>query len=720
VTTSTASITLAIGTNPGAGTLAGTVTKAATSGVASFTGLSINNVGTGYTLIATASGLTGATSSTFNITNSATKLAITVAPTTATAGTSFSVTVQAQTSTGVLVNTATPTVTWTSTDAQAVLPGASILSAGTGTFSITLKTATAQTITVSSSGLTSATSGSITVSPGAASKLVFTTQPGGGSAGSALTPQPVVKVQDASGNTVTSSTASVSLSIGTNPGGGTLFGTASMAAVSGVATFSGLYLDKPGTGYTLTATSGALTAATSSAFTIAVGAPYQLSFSSQPGGGTEGATWAAQPAVLVQDIMGNTVTTSSASITLAIAKNMGGGTLSGTSTLSATSGQASFKGLSIDKAGIGYTLAATSTGLASATSSAFTIKVASQNGCEPGTQIFTFKSYRNEVVEEISDDSYFNQDFSIPANCTEITVKAWGAGGGGVYFTPDNYGGGGGFSQATLTVTPGETLNIRVGQGGLGTLEYTQYCSECSVWPWRIAGGGARGGSYGVGSGGGGSFVFRGKDVLIAAGGGGGGGFYSNMPGGAGGGSEGSQGLPINGLDGSKGGGGGTQYSGGTAGFGDGATAGQSLKGGKGGDPTYSEGDAYGAGGGGGGGYFGGGGGSGFVLMKPFLSGGGGGGSGFVSGSQTSLIGGSGREAANQKDSDYQSGIGMGGISYDSSQNGSGGDGLVVIQYSGSQTSLIGGSVGKGGNSSDKVVNPSDSSQYVGEAVVAE
>jgi hypothetical protein len=105
------------------------------------------------------------------------------------------------------------------------------------------------------------------------------------------------------------------------------------------------------------------------------------------------------------------------------------------------------------------------------------------------------------------------------------------------------------------------------------------------------------------------------------------------------------------------------------------------LKGGNGGDPTYSEGDAYGAGGGGGGGYFGGGGGSGFVLMKPFLSGGGGGGSGFVSGSQTSLIGGSDREAANQEDPDYQSGIGMGGISNDGSQYGSGGDGLVVIQY---------------------------------------
>jgi hypothetical protein len=68
-TSATDSITLDIGTNPSGGTLTtGTNPKAATSGLATFNSTSINNAGTGYTLTAAATDLTGATSSTFNIT----------------------------------------------------------------------------------------------------------------------------------------------------------------------------------------------------------------------------------------------------------------------------------------------------------------------------------------------------------------------------------------------------------------------------------------------------------------------------------------------------------------------------------------------------------------------------------------------------------------------------------------------------------------------------
>jgi hypothetical protein len=64
---SSASIALAIGNNPGSGTLSGTTTVAASLGFAEFTGLSINNAGTGYTLTATSTGLSTATSSAFEI-----------------------------------------------------------------------------------------------------------------------------------------------------------------------------------------------------------------------------------------------------------------------------------------------------------------------------------------------------------------------------------------------------------------------------------------------------------------------------------------------------------------------------------------------------------------------------------------------------------------------------------------------------------------------------
>jgi len=60
-------ISIAIGTNPGSGTLSGTLTQNTVNGISTFNDLSINNGGTGYTLTASSSGVTGATSNAFNI-----------------------------------------------------------------------------------------------------------------------------------------------------------------------------------------------------------------------------------------------------------------------------------------------------------------------------------------------------------------------------------------------------------------------------------------------------------------------------------------------------------------------------------------------------------------------------------------------------------------------------------------------------------------------------
>jgi len=107
-----------------------------------------------------------------------------------------------------------------------------------------------------------------------ASKLAFTVQPGTVTAGAAISPAVQVTVQDAQGNTVTSSTASITLAIssgtGTGTSGAVLGGTLTGAAVSGVATFNDLTIDKAGTGYTLTATATSLTSATSTSFTVRI------------------------------------------------------------------------------------------------------------------------------------------------------------------------------------------------------------------------------------------------------------------------------------------------------------------------------------------------------------------------------------------------------------------------------------------------------------------
>jgi hypothetical protein len=77
--------------------------------------------------------------------------------------------------------------------------------------------------------------------------------------------------------------------------------------------------------------------------------------------------------VEVLDGSGLLATGSTAAVTVAIGANPGFGTLSGTTTVHAIGGIAAFASLSIDKAGTGYSLAASSPGITSATSAFFTI-----------------------------------------------------------------------------------------------------------------------------------------------------------------------------------------------------------------------------------------------------------------------------------------------------------------------------------------------------------
>ena len=88
-----------------------------------------------------------------------------------------------------------------------------------------------------------------------------------------MTPAVKVAVEDANGNIETSDNATqVSLAIGTNPASGTLSGGAAVTVVSGIATFSTVSINTPGTGYTLTASSTpSYTPATSAAFNITTG-----------------------------------------------------------------------------------------------------------------------------------------------------------------------------------------------------------------------------------------------------------------------------------------------------------------------------------------------------------------------------------------------------------------------------------------------------------------
>jgi len=98
--------------------------------------------------------------------------------------------------------------------------------------------------------------------------LVFTVQPSNVTAGNVMTPAVQVEAHDTLGNVDTGFTASVTLTIGTNPVGGNLSGTTAVAPVNGVARFGDLRIDRSGTGYTLRTTASGATAATSTTFDV--------------------------------------------------------------------------------------------------------------------------------------------------------------------------------------------------------------------------------------------------------------------------------------------------------------------------------------------------------------------------------------------------------------------------------------------------------------------
>jgi signal peptidase I len=146
----------------------------------------------------------------------------------------------------------------TATNGLAHFGGCSITRAGT------------YTLRARSAGLT-AVSTSVVVAVGPAAGLVFTISPSNATATQPFPTQPVVAIVDAGGNRTTS-TAPVTLAI-TSPAGATLGCTVNPRfASAGMAAFAGCAISKEGT-YTLTATSGTLTSATSAIFAATADRP---------------------------------------------------------------------------------------------------------------------------------------------------------------------------------------------------------------------------------------------------------------------------------------------------------------------------------------------------------------------------------------------------------------------------------------------------------------
>ena len=346
------------------GTLNGTTALATSaSGLALFNNLSINQAGA-YTITAT-SGTATAVSQSFVISPAAAAtLAWTIAPVSTTAGTTFATVAVNVTD---KFNNPVPNVTVRLTPSAGTLNGTtSVNTVATGTASfatLSMTKAGTYTLTASATGVTSIVSGSFTISPAAASQLLFTTQPKSAAAGTAL--NVAVEALDSFGNTVPGVTIS---SLTLSPAA-TLNNFATTATTTtGLAAFNGLSVNTMGT-YTMTA-SGAGLNVTSTSFVISPAAVATISFVNQPGTTNAGNVIGPVTAQAV-DAFGNPVPN------VAIGMALGGGSFSsGTTTIVTNSaGQAVFGNL-ITKTVGSYTLAMSATGVSSVSSNSFNVIVA--------------------------------------------------------------------------------------------------------------------------------------------------------------------------------------------------------------------------------------------------------------------------------------------------------------------------------------------------------
>ena len=328
-------ITATIATSPGGGLLTNPTALTNASGLATFSGLAITGTAGSYTLRFGSGSLTPDTSTAIVLSaGSATQLVIGTQPSTsAQNGVAFGQqpTVQLRDAGGNPVSQANVTVT----ASVATGPGGATLTnptaltnaSGLATFSGLAITGTvgSYTLRFGSGSLTPDTSTAIALSAGVATKLGITTQPStSAQSGVAFTQQPVIQIQDASGNAVSQNGTLITATIATNPGGTpSLTNATATTNASGVATFAGLAINGLVGTYTLDFNGGGLTKATSNSINLTTGPATNLVITAQPTNAVAGVAISPAIQVVVKDAGGNTVTSPRTDITMSIGANPG-------------------------------------------------------------------------------------------------------------------------------------------------------------------------------------------------------------------------------------------------------------------------------------------------------------------------------------------------------------------------------------------------------------
>ncbi|HUQ98517.1 MAG TPA: hypothetical protein VM166_03620 [Gemmatimonadaceae bacterium] len=308
----------------------------------------------------------------------ASKLVFTSQPTTSSAGRVFSPTVviTLQDESGERVRTSDVTVT-IAVSGNGTILGTTSVRAVTGIATFTdLRITSAgagYTLTASADGMAAVTSSTFDITPGPAIRLGFVVQPATAIANTIL-PDFSVAIQDAFGNTMTTSSGTIAVGIASTTSVAALAGTTTVPTVNGVAVFSGVRVTRPGTALRVTAQSGSLTSATSNPFDATVGPATRLAFVVEPVAANPGRTLSSVT-VIVADAAGNRIeSAAAANVTLRLGSNPSGGALSGQTTQTTVQGTVAFSDLSINNAGSGYTLIASAPNLTSGESAPFDVR----------------------------------------------------------------------------------------------------------------------------------------------------------------------------------------------------------------------------------------------------------------------------------------------------------------------------------------------------------
>jgi hypothetical protein len=348
-------ITAALGGFQNTGTLSGTRTAATEDGQAAFVGIVMSGrISTQYVLTFTSPGLISVNSDNFtilqgptNVTNSAIEAdaAAIVAN-----GTSTSViTVSIKDTEGNVVADSAGTVALTVAEGTGSLSPVIDNDNGTYTAIFTAGTVSgAAKIVGTLDGSALGGSASIILTSGPAENVQILVEPGmapeGTASGALLNPQPQIVIKDVNGNTVTSDSSTVvTLSLKSGDSG-TLAGTLTATASSGIAQFSNVTLSGlVGTNYVLEFdpnTSG-VRSIDSASIKLIPGTPTQLLLTTPAGTANSGQAFETQPVLTAKDAQGNVATNFTADVTASVS----GATLQGIVTIPLADGVASFTDL---------------------------------------------------------------------------------------------------------------------------------------------------------------------------------------------------------------------------------------------------------------------------------------------------------------------------------------------------------------------------------------